>query len=51
MTDDPHPRPISRRRFLERSAMADGLRTLWDDGVAKVSQGLTSLEELARVTI
>ena len=22
MTDDPHPRPISRRRFLERSAMA-----------------------------
>src|SRR3954468_21911872 len=22
MTDDPHPRPVSRRRFLERSAMA-----------------------------
>jgi type II secretory ATPase GspE/PulE/Tfp pilus assembly ATPase PilB-like protein len=31
--------------------MADGLRTLWDDGVMKVSQGLTSLEELARVTV
>ncbi|MES1247915.1 MAG: GspE/PulE family protein [Actinomycetota bacterium] len=39
------------REEIERAAMAGGLRTLWDDGVAKVSQGLTSLEELARVTI
>jgi type IV pilus assembly protein PilB len=39
------------REEIERAAMADGLRTLWDDGVMKVSQGLTSLEELARVTV
>ena len=29
--------------------MASGMRSLWDDGIAKVSAGLTSLEELARV--
>jgi type II secretory ATPase GspE/PulE/Tfp pilus assembly ATPase PilB-like protein len=29
--------------------MAEGMRTLWDDGLAKVAAGLTSLEELARV--
>jgi len=29
--------------------MANGMRSLWDDGIAKVSAGLTSLEELARV--
>ena len=39
------------REEIERHAMADGLRTLWDDGLMKVSQGLTSLEELARVTV
>jgi type IV pilus assembly protein PilB len=39
------------REEIEREAIAGGLRTLWDDGIAKVSQGLTSLEELARVTI
>jgi type IV pilus assembly protein PilB len=39
------------REEIERAAMEGGLRTLWDDGVAKVSQGLTSLEELARVTV
>jgi type II secretory ATPase GspE/PulE/Tfp pilus assembly ATPase PilB-like protein len=27
------------------------MRTLWDDGIAKVAAGLTSIEELARVTI
>jgi type II secretory ATPase GspE/PulE/Tfp pilus assembly ATPase PilB-like protein len=27
------------------------MRTLWDDGLAKVAQGLTSVEELARVTV
>jgi type II secretory ATPase GspE/PulE/Tfp pilus assembly ATPase PilB-like protein len=26
------------------------MRTLWDDGLAKVAAGLTSIEELARVT-
>jgi type II secretory ATPase GspE/PulE/Tfp pilus assembly ATPase PilB-like protein len=25
------------------------MRSLWDDGIAKASAGLTSLEELARV--
>jgi len=25
------------------------MRSLWDDGIAKVAAGLTSLEELARV--
>jgi type IV pilus assembly protein PilB len=37
------------REEIERAAISEGMRTLWDDGVAKVSQGLTSLEELARV--
>ena len=37
------------REELERAAMANGMRTLWDDGVEKVIAGLTSLEELARV--
>jgi type II secretory ATPase GspE/PulE/Tfp pilus assembly ATPase PilB-like protein len=31
--------------------MAAGMRTLWDDGLAKVAAGLTSVEELARVTV
>ena len=31
--------------------MAHGMRTLWDDGLAKVAAGLTSVEELARVTV
>ena len=29
----------------------NGMRTLWDDGIAKVQAGLTSIEELARVTV
>src|SRR3954469_3448878 len=37
------------REELERAAIGEGMATLWDDGVAKVSAGLTSLEELARV--
>jgi type IV pilus assembly protein PilB len=36
---------------IERAALAEGMRTLWDDGIAKVAAGLTSLEELARVTV
>jgi type IV pilus assembly protein PilB len=39
------------REDIERAAMEDGMRTLWDDGIAKVAAGLTSIEELARVTI
>ncbi len=35
---------------LERAALAAGMSTLWGDGVDKVLAGLTSLEELARVT-
>jgi len=37
------------REELERAAMGNGMRTLWDDGLEKVMTGLTSLEELARV--
>jgi type IV pilus assembly protein PilB len=39
------------RDEMEREAMGSGMRTLWDDGMAKVSAGLTSIEELARVTV
>jgi type IV pilus assembly protein PilB len=39
------------REEIERAAIADGMRTLWDDGLAKVAAGLTSIEELARVTV
>ena len=35
---------------LERAAMQGGMTTLWEDGIEKVVAGLTSLEELARVT-
>ena len=39
------------REELDRAAIEEGMRTLWDDGLAKVAAGLTSLEELARVTV
>jgi type IV pilus assembly protein PilB len=39
------------RDEVEREAMAAGMRMLWDDGMDKVSAGLTSIEELARVTV
>ncbi len=39
------------REELERAAIEEGMRTLWDDGLAKVGAGLTSLEELTRVTV
>jgi type IV pilus assembly protein PilB len=35
---------------LERAALEGGMATLWGDGIEKVVGGLTSLEELARVT-
>jgi type IV pilus assembly protein PilB len=39
------------REEIERAALEDGMKTLWDDGLAKVAAGLTSVEELARVTV
>jgi len=41
----------SSREDIERAAIGEGMRTLWDDGLAKVAAGLTSIEELARVSI
>jgi len=38
------------REDISRCAMSAGMRTLWDDGLAKVRAGLTSVEELARIT-
>jgi type IV pilus assembly protein PilB len=35
---------------LERAAMESGMATLWADGIEKAVNGLTSVEELARVT-
>jgi type IV pilus assembly protein PilB len=37
------------REEIERSAISSGMRTMWDDGLAKVAAGLTSVEEVARV--
>ena len=37
------------REEIERVASATGMRSLWDDGIAKAAAGLTSIEELARV--
>jgi len=37
------------REEIERAAAAEGMHSLWDDGLAKVAAGLTSVEELARV--
>ena len=39
------------RDEVERAAMEAGMRSLWDDGLAKVAAGLTSVEELARVLV
>src|SRR5438105_3297864 len=40
----------ANREELERAGISEGMRTLWDDGLAKVASGLTSIEEHARVT-
>ena len=37
------------REELERAAVEEGMRTMWEDGVGKVAAGITSVEELARV--
>jgi type IV pilus assembly protein PilB len=39
------------RKEIERAAVEAGLKMLWDDGLAKVASGLTSVEELARVLV
>jgi type IV pilus assembly protein PilB len=39
----------AHRDEIERAAAGAGMRSLWDDGIAKAAAGLTSLEELARV--
>ena len=37
------------RDDIARAALQNGMRPLWDDGMEKVTSGLTSVEELARV--
>jgi type IV pilus assembly protein PilB len=39
------------REEIERAAISAGMRTLWDDGMAKIASGITSVEELARVSV
>ncbi len=39
------------RDEVQRAAIEGGMKTLWDDGLAKVVSGLTSLEELGRVLV
>jgi type IV pilus assembly protein PilB len=53
MTESIAQLAVSRasREDVERAAMDAGMRSLWDDGLAKVAAGLTSVEELARVLV
>jgi type IV pilus assembly protein PilB len=39
------------RDEIEQAARRAGMRSLWDDGLDKVTSGLTSVEELARVVV
>ncbi|HEX5448881.1 MAG TPA: type IV-A pilus assembly ATPase PilB, partial [Gaiellaceae bacterium] len=39
------------REEIERAAIRGGMKTMWDDGLAKVAGGLTSIEELTRVVL
>jgi type IV pilus assembly protein PilB len=41
----------ANREEIETTAIEQGMRTLWDDGLSKVMSGVTSLEELGRVLI
>jgi type IV pilus assembly protein PilB len=38
------------RDEIERSAREEGMVSMWEDGIGKVASGVTSVEELARVT-
>jgi len=51
MTEEIETLAVTRapREEIERAAMRAGMRSLWDDGLAKVASGLTSIEELTRV--
>jgi type IV pilus assembly protein PilB len=53
MTEELESLAVSKasRDDLERAALRAGMRTLWDDGLAKVAAGLTSIEELTRVVL
>jgi type IV pilus assembly protein PilB len=53
MTEELESLAVARasREDLERAAIEQGMRTLWDDGLAKVASGITSLEELGRVLV
>ena len=53
MSEELESLAVSRasREDLEREAIRQGMRTLWDDGLAKVAAGVTSLEELSRVLV
>ncbi len=39
-----------RSNVIQQEAMKSGMRTLWQDGLKKVEEGVTSLSELERVT-
>jgi type IV pilus assembly protein PilB len=39
------------RDVIDKAAMDAGMRPLWDDGLLKVREGVTSVEELARVLV
>jgi general secretion pathway protein E len=50
---DPIRRLVLRRAEafeLHRAAIEAGMRSMYDDGIRKAAQGLTSLEEVLRVT-
>jgi type IV pilus assembly protein PilB len=51
MTEEIEHLAVTRatREELEKKAMEQGMRTLWDDGLAKVAAGVTTLEEVGRV--
>jgi type IV pilus assembly protein PilB len=53
MTESIAQLAVSRasRDEIEREAIGAGMKTLWDDGLAKVAAGLTSVEELARILV
>jgi type IV pilus assembly protein PilB len=51
MTEEIEHLAVTRatREEVEAKAMQQGMRTLWDDGLAKVAAGVTTLEEVGRV--
>ncbi|HKH30452.1 MAG TPA: GspE/PulE family protein [Gaiellaceae bacterium] len=51
MSEDIERLAVTRatREEVEKTAMEQGMRTLWDDGLAKVAAGVTTLEEVGRV--